>query len=145
MSRNSRQPGAWSPVETVRREGVSASERLTDQEARLRDLHDKMHGWNEYVRDMKVLPDVAPALSTGRPELLALMAPRPLSEEECKVLFDMLTVLIETNAALRLHSELIGQVAEQQAQLVNGAARKLDQLIDYAHFRNPTDADPDEE
>lgn len=145
MSRISRQPGAWSPVASRRPEGVTTVERITEQEVRLRELHDQMNGWNEYVREMKVLQDVAPALSTGRPELLALMSPRQLSEEECKVLFDMLTVLIETNAALRMHSELLAQIAEQQAQLVHGAAKKLDQMIDYAHFRNPTDYDPDEE
>lgn len=139
------QPGAWAPVQSFRPQGQNTVERITEQEARLRDLHDKMSGWNEYVREMKVLPDIAPALSTGRAELLALMAPRPLTAEECGVLFDMLGVLIETNNALRQHSELLAQVAEQQAQLVHGAARKLDQMIDFAHFRNPVPEDPDEE
>lgn len=146
MSRKDRQqPGAWAPIQPFRPEGVSTIERISEQEVRLRALHEKMNGWNEYVREMRVLPDVAPALSTGRPELLALMSPRPLTEEECRVLFDMLAVLIETNQALRMHSELLAQIAEQQAQLVHGAAKKLDQMIDYANFREPRSDDPDEE
>lgn len=132
-----RQDKGWSPVQSTRLKGQTTQERISENEQALRDLHEKMSSWNEFVREMKVLPDLGPALSTGRVELLALAKPRPLSEEECKVLFDGFAVLIETNMVLRMHAQLLSQLAAQQYELAGGMVKKLGELAEFAEFRNP--------
>ncbi len=138
-----RQDKGWSPVQSHKLKGQTTSERISENEEALKTLHEKMHSWNEFCRDMPVLPDLGPALSTGRVELLALAKPRPLSEEECKVLFQGFSVLIETNNALRMHSQLVSQLAAQQYELAGGMVKKLGELVEYAEFRTPVPEDPE--
>lgn len=132
-----RQDKGWSPVQGTRLKGQTTQERISENEEALKELHEKMHSWNEFVREMAVLPDLGPALSTGRIELLALAKPRPLNEEECKILFDGFAVLIETNQALRMHAQLLSQLAAQQYELAGGMVKKLGELVEFAEFRNP--------
>jgi hypothetical protein len=72
-------------------------------------------------------------------ELMALAKPRPLNEEECKILFQGFGVLVETNNALRMHAQLLSQLAAQQYELAGGMLKKLGELVDFAEFRNPVD------
>jgi hypothetical protein len=137
MSR--RQDNRWSAVQGARLKGRTTQERISENEEVLKALHEKMASWNEFVREMAVLPDLGPALSTGRVELLALAKPRPLNEEECRILFDGFAVLIETNQALRMHAQLLSQLAAQQYQLAEGMVKKLGELVEFAEFRSPVD------
>ncbi len=118
-------------------ESRKASDRLSDVCERLSAIQEKIRGWDQFTREMRVLPDVAPALASGRAELMAVIKPRALSKGECEVLFEMLVVLMETNSDLREHAALLSQLAEQHLELVNGVVGKLHQLADFADFRPP--------
>lgn len=140
---SNQQAGGWSKVQSNKLKGETTNERISENEEALRKLHEQLHSWNEFCREMPVLPDLGPALSTGRVELLALAKPRPLSEEECRVLFQGFAVLIETNNALRMHSQLVSQLASQQYELAGGMVKKLGELVEFAEFRNPVPDDPE--
>ncbi len=107
----------------------------------LADVHRHMTAWTDFTRRMDVLPELLPAVSTGRVELLDLVPPRPLSEIECKTVFDMIGILLETNQALQHHARLLAAVVGQAEQAAGGLHRKLIDLQDLAEFRDPPDED----
>jgi len=127
----------WTPVQSTKLKGQTTQERISENEEALQKLHEQMRSWNEFVRDMQVLPDLGPAVSTGRVELIALAKPRPLTAEEAGILFQGFGVLLETNQALRMHAQLLSQLAAQQYELAGGMVKKLGELVEYAEFRNP--------
>lgn len=124
--------------------------RRQDRDDALNELIDQIQSrtslehWNEFVRQVDVPSDLAAALMTGRQELVNLIKPRAMTEEEVSVLYTIIQVLIETNAALQMH-------ARDTAKMVNIWANSFKQLhslgqrIDhFANFRR-TDEEYGEE
>jgi hypothetical protein len=76
------------------------TERLAEDVKELRERM-KLDSWNQFVYEMKVPQDLFPAFMTGRAELMP--EGRTLSAEECEIVYKMISILLETNAALRQH------------------------------------------
>ena len=96
--------------------------------------------WTAFIEEMQVPREIALAIHTGRPELLALAKPRALSEAECKILYDLIGNLIRTNVALRQHAEHTATMVENWATAFKGLRRIGDDIVEFANFRSVKDA-----
>lgn len=113
--------------------------RRQDRDEALNELIDQIQSrtslekWNEFIRQVDVPSDLAAALVTMRPELINLIKPRALTEEEASTLYTLIKVLIETNAALQTH-------ARETAKMVSIWANSFKQLQSLGrridHFAN---------
>lgn len=74
------------------------------------DIKRRLDSLNSLVEQVQLPADVYPALQTGRTELLKIMAPRPMSAEECAAVYKLLAVMIETNQALIDHGQQLAQL-----------------------------------
>lgn len=108
-------------------------------EERLTEIHKQLDSWNSWVREAQVPGELSMAILTGRLELLKLAKPKPLTEEECKVLYELLGVLIETNLTLQQHSLLVAELSSQIGNHVGAAVGQASKLKEYANFRNPVE------
>lgn len=106
---------------------------------RFASIAKKLRSWNELTDSVELPPDLYAVLMTGRPELLKIAEPRALSEEECAKLYKLLGVLIETNSALKLHSKLLAQHAENMSQQLKGVVGLTRALENFAAFRHGDD------
>lgn len=95
----------------------------------------QLDGWTSFVASLSLPQDAYPALLTGRPELLAALQPRALTEQEAGELYKALGVLLRTNTALREHAEQVAILVDQwNAEFA--ALRSLgDQITHFATFR----------
>ena len=107
-------------------------------------INEKMRSWSSLVEEVKVANDIGVALATGRPELMKLVRPRAISEEESKHLFHLIAVLIETNQLLQKHAALTAKAVASVLQNVQGAQRSLGRLHQLANF-HPAMDDEDED
>jgi hypothetical protein len=112
-------------------------------EARLIEIQSRITKWNEFVRELQVPDDIAPAMLTGRLELLRLAQPRALTSDECGVLYQLIGGLLETNQALQQHSSLVATLASEAGRTIGGITGSVDRLESYANFREPRDREQD--
>lgn len=94
----------------------------------------RLDSWNALVQEVQVPSELLPALMTSRPELLAILKPRSLSEEECAAIYKLLAVLIETNFALRTHAEQLALLTHNWADLFKGLHGTGDRIMRFARF-----------
>lgn len=106
-------------------------------EERLREIHAQMESWNAFVRELNVPGELVPAFATGRIEMVKLARPRALTEAECKVMFELVGGLLETNAVLREHASLVGDLVLTMEQSLKGSLHAVSRVRDLAQFRNP--------
>ena len=119
-----RMPGAFKPSAT---------------EAKILLLQERLETWNSFVRELQVPSDIAPAFLTRRVELMSLAKPRPLTESECKVMYDLVAGLLETNEALREHAALVAELAQQFTGGLAGTLRAADRMRAFANFHEPVE------
>ena len=112
-------------------------------EERLREIQSTLNKWSDYVRELQVPSDIAPAMMTGRLELLKLVQPRALNADECKVLYLLIGGLLETNQALQQHSQLVAQIADEVRRGLGGLTGAAERLQSYANFREPSEEESD--
>ena len=129
-------------VKTVPRK-LTGLQRIT---AEIEDYRErtKLESWNSFVEELQVPMELYPALVSNRPEMIAMATPRALTADECKVLYRLIGGLIETNAALRQHTERVAQLTENLAGQMIGFQRVAQQIELFANFRNPEMEDGDE-
>jgi hypothetical protein len=108
---------------------------------RLLEIQEKLDSWNCFIRELKVPGDLAVAFQTGRIELLCLARPRDMAAAEVKVLYDLIGGLLETNAALRQHAQLVAELSQMAYQNMRGLHKALERLGDFANFRDPIEGD----
>jgi hypothetical protein len=113
-------------------------------EARLLDIQSRMRNWNDFITALNVPAEFIPGLSTGRIELLKLVQPRAMSIEECRVLYDLIFGLVETNNVLREHAELVAQLADTTHQSLKGAVHAADRIRRFANFMEPVEEGDDQ-
>jgi hypothetical protein len=101
----------------------------------------KLPNWSSLTEEVKVPAELAVALMTSRPELVKLAKPRPLSEEECKAVFHLVGVLIESNAALSEHAQMVGQMIDIWSQHFKALASTGRNIEAFANFRSPLEDD----
>lgn len=85
---------------------------LEDQIIRL-SQQCKLNSWTSLIVDIDVPMDIAPALLSGRPELIKIIQPRDLPAAEAAILFNIIGNLIETNQALQEHAAQLADFVGQ--------------------------------
>lgn len=111
-----------------------------ERRARLLAELSGMRTWRDFERVMDVPVDLMPAITTGRSELVTLAKPRALTEVECKTLYEMIGVLIDTNQRLREHAQEVALLAKAGRQQLLGGFKNLDHLVQFASFDDGAEA-----
>lgn len=104
----------------------------------------KLDSWNSFVEELQIPSEVYPALLTNRPELIRLARPRPLNEEEVAALYKLIAGLLETNQALRLHAQQVGDMTREFSGALRGVITTAVKLKRFAQFRHDEVDDEDE-
>ena len=78
------------------------TDRLAAKVAELRNRM-KLDSWNAYITEIQVPSDLYPAMMSQRSALMP--NPTAKSADEVEILYDIIGTLMETNAALREHTE----------------------------------------
>lgn len=123
-------------MSTVQRPHNAKTHAREERLAQLRELSAActLDSWNSFVRELTVPGDLVPALLTNRPELLGLLKPRALSEEECGQLYTLIGGLLETNAALRQHAQTTAQLVEDWMSNFVGLQATAEKIQMFANF-----------
>ena len=110
-----------------------------DREAQIKALHD-MHALkspSELLELCEVPMDIAVALSTGRASLMKLAKPRAMSADEVAILYKLITVLIDTNLALKNHANEVAHMAQLHRGNLQGLinySMKLESFANFDHY-----------
>lgn len=95
----------------------------------------KLDSWSSFVEALQVPNDLAVALMTGRYELVKAAKPRALTIDECATLYKLIAGLVETNAALREHTERVAMLTNRLNDALTGFASTAQSINDFANFR----------
>lgn len=116
-----------------------------DRKSRVKELNEqlirlkaqaKLDSWNSFVKELQIPGELHPALLTQRTELLKLVEPRALSKEECKVLYELIGGLMETNRALADHASNVSNLVSIWSQAFKQLDRVGRDIEHYAAFRH---------
>lgn len=110
----------------------------------LKKLKSELKAWNEFTQEITIPNDLAIAFMTGRPEMVKMFKPRPLSAEECKIFLEAISILLETNNELRRHAASLADAVENVRGHMLGLQRSIQDVADFANFRQPTEDDEDD-
>ena len=100
-----------------------------------------LESWNSFVRELNVPNDFIPAIAASRSELLRAVKPRAMSEEEAKVVFELVAGLIDTNIALRAHAQELATLVMNWQKMSRGMMTVAGQISDFANFRAGDDGE----
>jgi hypothetical protein len=103
-----------------------------------------LESWNAFIETLDIPREIAPAIFTGRPELLALMQPRTLDAAECKVMFALISNLIRTNVALRTHAERTAQLVDNWTGAFAALRGVGEDIQRFANFERVDDEQEDD-
>lgn len=103
----------------------------------------KLDSWSSFVEALDVPSDIAPALLTGRRELMAAVQPRDLPAFQVEKLYKIIGVLLETNAALRQHTERVAILTNRLNDALKGFDSTARSIDDFANFRVPQEDEDD--
>jgi hypothetical protein len=123
---------------------LSAAERTAMEIAEYRKTA-KLDSWNSFCEELHVPSDIYLALMTNRPELMRLVQPRALTIDECAVLYKLIGGLMETNAALRQHTQRVAQLTSNLSGAMVQFSRAALSIQQFANFTVSEDAEDDEE
>lgn len=118
---------------------------IPETEATLIAIQEKLDGWASLCEEVPLPSDLAAALMTGRPELVALCKPRDMTAAEVAPLLNLIRVLLKTNRLLQEHAQAVSEMAFDARRLLQGTVTKLFRLGDYASFNSPIEENSDEE
>lgn len=102
---------------------------------RLKAFECDLDDFTSFARVLNVPAEMVPAVMAGRPELMSLAKPRPLTQEDCRILYEMVGNLLETNAQLRRHAHLISSVVEDWILHFRGLAAVSRRIQEFASFQ----------
>ena len=124
------------------RSPISKAERLA---AQIIELHKRttLESWSAYIRDMQVPGDLYPALMTQRPQLMP--KGRAMTAEETQVLYNIIGTLIDTNAALRDHTQQTAILVTSWVEHFKGMFSLAQNIDNFANLRLPEDSAEDDE
>lgn len=119
----------------------TATERLNELLDHLRSSG-HLDNWNALVRKVKAPTVVAAALMTGRPELLRASLGSVALDE--RPLYEVIAVLVETNAALRQHAEQVSILVGNWSQAFKHLHSLGHQIEHFARFETIGGVEDDE-
>jgi hypothetical protein len=96
----------------------------------------RLDGWTSFVEALQVPAELAPAIMTGRVELLKITPTRDYSAAEVAVLFKLIGALMETNAALREHAQEVAHLVDNWASAFKTLAAVGAKVEKFANFRH---------
>lgn len=105
----------------------------------------KLDSWTAFVEELKVPPELVPALMTGRPELIRLAPARACNADEVKVLLTVIGGLLETNYALREHAAEVAQLVRNWTSAFDTLGTVGRKIGKFALFQHADAAKPDED
>jgi len=120
----------------------SKTERLAAHVKELRE-RTSLESWNAFIREMAVPSDLFPALMTGRTQLLP--KGRPLDASECQVLYNIIGTLMDTNAALREHTEQTGILVKEWGDAFKGLFTLASHIETFANLRQDGELEEEEQ
>lgn len=132
------------PKDPITGKKLSGAERVAQEIVEFR-RDAKLDSWTAFVDELQVPSELYPALQTNRPELLRLAQPRALTSDECAVLYKLIGGLMETNAALRQHTERVAQLTGNLNNAMKGFGSAARSIHDFANFRTAADGDESED
>jgi hypothetical protein len=102
----------------------------------IRRTRPRLTDWTDLAGEISGVPrEIDIAISSGRGELARLLK-RPLNEQESRSIGNAIAVLIETVAELQRHSAQVAERARNTRGAVLGALRQLENLRDFANFKD---------
>lgn len=113
---------------------VSRKQELSELVLNLRKAS-KLDSWSSFVEELKLPSEIFPAIMTGRPELLRIAQPRAITAEEHAAYLALIAGLIETNAALRAHTEQVAHLVETWMGQFQGSFALAQQINQFAAFQ----------
>lgn len=108
------------------------------------DAKSKLRSWNELTQAVSIPVELAAAMHTQRAELIRIVPPKALTEDECRRLYDFIGTLIETNMALTQHAEQLAQLVGTWAESIRGAVGLAEQVRLFANFKAVDKGEDDE-
>lgn len=105
----------------------------------------KLDNWTQLINEVDVPYDIAPALLSGRPELIKIIPPRDITANEAKALFNIIGSLIETNSALQEHAAQLSLFVGNWADAFKHLRSLGDKIQRFAQFDHNMQDDEDEE
>jgi hypothetical protein len=115
---------------------MNDKEKMIDDYLKAASRACKLDSWTALATPINCPGDLLPALTSGRAELISAIPPRDLKAEEVKTLLDIIAALIDTNIALRTHSEQVAKMTNIWASSFS-QLRSLGYRIEkFAHFHH---------
>jgi hypothetical protein len=110
-------------------------------DAEVTDLAERcrLKDWSHFIEEIQLPQDVAFALMTSRPELLRIVKPRALSEDEAAKLYKAMAALMETNMALRSHAQQLAKLTDNWANQFAGLHGVGEKIQRFANFKRSYD------
>lgn len=102
----------------------------------------QLDSWSAFVNEMTMPSDIYAAMASGRPELLKLIEPRDLSAAEMKIFLIIIATLLNTNMALREHSQRLAQFTGQWAdafRALHSIGNRIERFANFDHFEDEDD------
>lgn len=99
----------------------------------------RLKDWSSFIEEIALPQDLAFALMTSRPELLRVVKPRPLTEEEAAKIYKAMAALMETNMALRSHAQQLARLTNNWANQFAGLHGVGEKIQNFANFRRSYD------
>lgn len=96
----------------------------------------RLESWTSFVEALEVPTELLPAMMTNRAELVKLVVPHAQTANEHAVYLKLIAGLIETNSALRKHSEHVAHLINNWSGAFK-ALRNVGQRIEaFAQFKH---------
>jgi LmbE family N-acetylglucosaminyl deacetylase len=107
--------------------------------AKLTELRNRMKldSWNAYITEMQVPSDLYPAMMTQRTQLMP--NPSAKSADEVEILYDIIATLIDTNAALREHTEQTAILVGEWTDAFKSLATLAQHISMFANLKQSDD------
>lgn len=100
----------------------------------------KLDTWNSFTQSCSVPAELTLAVMANRAEMVRAALPRSLSQKECSEMYNLVAVLMETNAALREHAEQVAQLVDHWTtsfKALTGIAWQIEMFANFKHDQVP--------
>lgn len=103
--------------------------RALDREIEMAESQVKLTAPSAFIQAISVPGELVPVFTSGRPELMRLVARRSLDEADCDVLYKVIEALLATNHELQKHAETTARIVRAW----QGHAKDLAGLVTQLH------------
>ena len=123
-------------MEGVKARKAATLDALNAQITAAAQAFEDLPSWSAFVKTIQVPNDLTPGVVTMRPELIKIAKPRPLTADECRVLYDLIADLVATNNALRSHAQEVAQMTDNWLTNFAGIQSIGNRIASFANFQH---------